>query len=328
MLYLLIFLLAFVVTFSYAVIKIRANKLEYPNPRSSHVLPTPSGGGVSFVMIILAFMGHLNWQEEVSWFITIGLLATALVGFLDDFQPLSVKTRLGIHLGSSSFILIGMLPVSSFLPMLLGFPVALVCILSLTWLLNLYNFMDGLDGLASVEAISSVGIIGMLLYWYEPNASDSLITLHFVVMSAVAGFMICNFPIAKVFMGDVGSGFLGLLLGALCLLCMKVSIDMFWVWVILLGVFIVDATMTLFRRFFAGVNVTQAHCSHAYQHAAQRYGSHKTVTLGVLCINLFWLSPWALLVTKGVINGMLAVIIAYIPLIAVAYRFKAGVEIR
>ncbi len=92
----------------------------------------------------------------------------------------------------------------------------------------------------------------------------------------------------------------------------------------MLGVFVVDATLTLLRRLLQKKKVYEAHRSHAYQHATQHVGAHKPVTLTVLAINLLWLAPWAYLAGTHIIDGFLALIIAYIPLVLLAFRWKAG----
>jgi Fuc2NAc and GlcNAc transferase len=125
-------------------------------------------------------------------------------------------------------------------------------------------------------------------------------------------------------MGDAGSGFLGVMLGGLSLQAAWVSSPMLWAWLILLGVFIVDATFTLFRRLLRGDKVYEAHRSHAYQFASRRFGRHLPVTVSVGLINLLWLLPIAVCVTCFGLDGALGVLVAYIPLIALAIKFHAG----
>ena len=126
------------------------------------------------------------------------------------------------------------------------------------------------------------------------------------------------------FMGDAGSGFLGIVLGVMSIQAAWVSSPLLWAWLILLGVFIVDATFTLIRRLVRGEKVYQAHRSHAYQYASRRFGSHRPVMLGVAAVNLFWLLPIALCVVWLGLDGAFGLIIAYAPLVALAVRFHAG----
>ncbi|ERO64639.1 hypothetical protein P308_22955 [Pseudomonas piscis] len=141
---------------------------------------------------------------------------------------------------------------------------------------------------------------------------------------AVLGFLYWNFPPARIFMGDAGSGFLGLVLGVLSIQAAWTSSKFFWVWLILLGVFIVDATFTLMRRLLRGDKVYEAHRSHAYQFASRRYGRHLPVTLAVLAINVLWLFPIAICVGLLGLDGMIGAVLAYVPLFVLAVRFHAG----
>lgn len=125
-------------------------------------------------------------------------------------------------------------------------------------------------------------------------------------------------------MGDAGSGFLGIVLGGLSLQAAWFSADFLWGWLILLGVFIVDATFTLFRRLLRGDKVYEAHRSHAYQFASRRFGKHLPVTAAVGAINLLWLLPIALGVTHYDLDGGLGLILAYAPLLVLAIKFRAG----
>ncbi|MCF8976462.1 glycosyl transferase, partial [Pseudomonas edaphica] len=133
-----------------------------------------------------------------------------------------------------------------------------------------------------------------------------------------------NFPKARIFMGDAGSGFLGITLGVLSLQAAWVSPQLLWSWLILLGVFITDATWTLLRRLLRGDKVYEAHRSHAYQFASRQFGKHAPVTLVVAAINIGWLLPMALLVGNGTVDGFLGLLVAYLPLIALAVKFRAG----
>lgn len=151
-----------------------------------------------------------------------------------------------------------------------------------------------------------------------------LIWVPLLLSMAVLGFLYWNFPPARIFMGDAGSGFLGLILGALSLAAAWQDANLLWVWLILLGVFIVDATFTLSRRLMRGDKVYEAHRSHAYQFASRKVGGHLPVTLSVLVINLFWLTPIAIGVGVLGLNGLLGLVIAYVPLMLLAVKYNAG----
>lgn len=247
------------------------------------------------------------------------------IGFLDDHGHISARWRLLGHFIAAAWALfwIGGLP-----PLVVaGFAVDLSWIghmlaaVYLVWLLNLYNFMDGIDGIASVEAIC-VCLGSALLYWLTGHELIAFTPL--LLAFAVVGFLYWNFPKARIFMGDAGSGFLGITLGVLSLQAAWVSPQLLWSWLILLGVFITDATWTLLRRLLRGDKVYEAHRSHAYQFASRQFGKHAPVTLVVAAINIGWLLPMALLVGNGTVDGFLGLLVAYLPLIALAVKFRAG----
>jgi Fuc2NAc and GlcNAc transferase len=127
-------------------------------------------------------------------------------------------------------------------------------------------------------------------------------------------------------MGDGGSGFLGFLMGSFALISGWELVELFWAWNILLGVFIVDATVTLIRRLIAGEQFSKAHRTHAYQYASREHNSHANVSVVVGMINILWLFPIACSVVSGQIHGLIGVLISYTPLLLVALRFHAGVK--
>jgi Fuc2NAc and GlcNAc transferase len=200
--------------------------------------------------------------------------------------------------------------------------------LYLVWLLNLYNFMDGIDGIAGVEAVSVSLGAAVLVYLATDSSSAVDISLPLLLAGAVAGFLVWNFPPARIFMGDAGSGFLGITIGILSLHAGALAPPLLWSWLILLGVFVVDATFTLLRRLLRGERVYQAHRSHAYQRAARRCGRHLPVTLAVAAINMFWLLPVAACVATGRLDGAAGLLIAYAPLVGAAARLGAGLPER
>lgn len=303
--------------------------MDVPNARSSHTVPTPRGGGVAIVVSflcavsVLAIVGRMESGGSLA-ILGAGVLV-ALVGFIDDHRHLAAGWRLFAHFAAAMWVLawIGGAPRLEWLGSavdlgMLGVALAAVY---LVWLLNLYNFMDGIDGIASVEAIC-VCVGGAILYLVVGRAD--LIPAPLVLAAAAAGFLYWNFPPAKIFMGDTGSGFLGIVLGIFSLQAAWVSPALLWSWLILLGVFIVDATWTLLRRLFHGARVYEAHRSHAYQRAIRAYRGHLPVTLTVAAINLLWLLPISLCVGAGFLDGMMAIAIAYAPLLAIAIFMGAG----
>ncbi len=308
---------------------LRAQMLDLPNERSSHSRPTPRGGGIGFVapFLGLALLLHLAEAVHPAFLMaTIGAGAlVASVGFIDDRGGLAARWRFLGHLLAAAWVVWHLWP----LPRLAAFgsifdlgPWAVpVAMLMVVWMVNLFNFMDGIDGIASVEAIC-VAVGGALAWWLAEPKADVAPALLFA--ACVTGFLIWNFPPARIFMGDVGSGFLGLVVALLALWSSLETPHVFWCWLILVGCFMTDATITLVRRVYRGEKFSEAHRSHAYQYASRRHGSHRTVTLGVLTINLLWLLPMACAVAIGWLDGVIAFVIAYVPLFWLAFRYKAG----
>lgn len=303
--------------------------LDFPSARSSHSIPTPRGGGVAIVLSfllalpVLAFAGFLSWAT--TWAMLGAGAGIAVLGFLDDHGHIAARWRLLGHFSASVWALYwlgGQPAITLFdINLELGWVGHILAVFYLVWMLNLYNFMDGIDGIASVEAIFAC-LGASLLYWLA--GFDSLVFVPLVLAMSVAGFLYWNFPPARIFMGDAGSGFLGIILGLISLQAAWVSPELLWVWLILLGVFIVDATVTLIRRLLRGDKVYEAHRSHAYQFASRQYGRHLPITVAVAAINLFWLLPVATCVVLWGLDGALGLILAYVPLVILAIKFHAG----
>lgn len=303
--------------------------LDLPNSRSSHVTATPRGGGAAFALVFLCAIALGVWLDQVAWQLGAALggagSCIALLGFWDDRGHVPVRWRLLGHTLSAVWLLswIGGLPA---LPLGgqsldLGWVGGMLAALYLVWMLNLYNFMDGINGIAAIEALL-VCAGGALLAMGSDNTAGLYLTL--ILAAAISGFLPWNFPNARIFMGDVGSSFLGLTLGGLALQAAWSEPRLFWSWMILLSVFIVDASWTLLRRLTRGERVHLPHRNHAYQHAALRAGSHTPVTSCVALINGLWLLPIALWV--GLYDGseVLGLLLAWLPLLAVAIFFRAG----
>ena len=326
--------ISFILTWVLRRYALARSLMDIPNARSSHSVPTPRGGGVAIVLSFLLALPLLACMDLIAWPLTWALLGAgagvAVLGFLDDHGHIAARWRLLGHFSAAIWALFwlgGLPPVGLFgFPFSLGWLSNVLAVVYLVWLLNLYNFMDGIDGIASVEAIC-VCLGGALLYSLLGFAGTGLLSawiLPMLLAAAVVGFLLWNFPPARIFMGDAGSGFLGITLGVLSLQAAWVMPQLLWSWLILLGVFIVDATFTLLRRLLRGDKVYEAHRSHAYQYASRRFGRHLPVTLVVAGINLLWLLPVALWVGLGGVDGLLGLMVAYLPLLGLAVKYHAG----
>ena len=326
---LLTLLVSFALTAVVRKLAISKSVMDIPNARSSHSIPTPRGGGVAivvaFLLAAIAAYGYGVVEPSIALGIVFAGSVIALIGFFDDLGHIAARWRLLGHFSAAIWLVwvIGGLPPIALFGQTISLGVVgnVLAVVYLVWMLNLYNFMDGIDGLASLEAIT-VCLSGALLA--SLAGEGQIVLLPLLLAAAAAGFLVWNFPPARIFMGDAGSGFLGIVLGGLALQAALHEPQLFWCWLILLGVFIVDATYTLMRRLVRGDKVYEAHRSHGYQFASRHYGRHLPVTLGVVGLNLIWLLPIALCVLLLGLDGVLGLLIAYAPLLWLAVRFRAG----
>jgi Fuc2NAc and GlcNAc transferase len=309
---------------------LQRNLIDVPNVRSSHASPTPRGGGVAIVVafftgaLLLAGLGVLN--TRILGALLIGGSAMALVGYLDDRWHLRASVRFGAHLAAALGVvtLLGGIPESTLAHwgihgVWMG---GLVTVLVLVWITNLFNFMDGVDGIAGSEAVFVSGA-GAWLNWSVGGAAGLTAAMS-CLAAASLGFLRWNWPPARIFMGDAGSGFLGFSLALLGLAASQSGILPFEVWAILGGVFLVDATVTLIGRMLRGERWFEAHRTHAYQHLARRWKSHLPVTILVMMINVFWLLPLAFLATKFPSYVLWLLATALAPLVALVIACGAG----
>jgi Fuc2NAc and GlcNAc transferase len=303
--------------------------LDVPNQRSSHEQPTPRGGGLAVVIATTTGISVLGLLHQLDLPLTLALaggLLVAGVGMLDDHRPLPARARLIAHLAAAGWALwwLGGLP-----PLLLNTHLAVsgwggyvLGALGIVWAINLFNFMDGIDGIAASEAIFialGAAALGTLL---GVSGGVSLAALLFA--AACAGFLWWNWPPARIFLGDVGSGYLGYVIVVLAVAATRENPVALWVWLILGGAFFVDATVTLARRTARGEAVHQAHRSHAYQALARRFQSHRTVTVTIAMVNVVWLLPAAWFAARHPQLAVTVVLVAFAPLALLALLFGAG----
>lgn len=261
----------------------RRNILDIPNERSSHARPTPRGGGLVIVLVSLSFylFYALFVARSFSPEYFFGALLVAAISWADDLYSVSFVWRFLIH-AVAAFLLVQSLneslfsapPFDSAVVKIAGF--AAVC-LWIVWMTNAYNFMDGIDGIAGAQAIAA-GFgwlaIGKILHLETVGVFGG------VIAAASLGFLILNWHPAKVFMGDVGSAFLGFSFAALPVLAFRESGSGAAAWisiaVALVWLFFFDTIVTLARRILRRENIWRAHRSHIYQQLTnERRLSHK-----------------------------------------------------
>lgn len=301
----------------YLLLARRWQILDLPNERSSHELPTPHGGGLPLYLAFFAGVAIATltgWNVQAHYLIFL-VTAAALVaiGVIDDFRGLSLRLRFVLYamccLGTVA-VLGPFGSAGTAMPLLLGG----LAVLALLWLLNLYNFMDGIDGIAAMQCI--LACAGASLLAIQQGADPAFLQFCLLLAAAQVGFLVWNWPTARLFMGDAGSVATGYLLGALAIFGSVQEYLPITCWAILLGCFIVDASVTLAWRMATGQPFTQPHRQHAYQRLSRHFGGHLPVVFILLAINAVWLLPLAWFAAMYPKYGFLLVILAYLPLLA------------
>ena len=324
---------SFVLTAATRKRAIKNNHLDIPNERSSHSLPTPRGAGIAIVATFFVGLLVLLVNDTISSrdFFTLAApgLIVAFIGRLDDLgRVTSAKLRLVGHFICASIAvwLATGLPALPLTESIIDFGVAgdIAAVIYLVWMLNLFNFMDGIDLITGIQTLTTCLGAAILLV---VSTDSGLWLLVAVMAAAIFGFMCFNLPPAKIFLGDVGSGFIGFTIGAISLVVGKDEPLVAWSMIILLSVFVTDATVTLLRRLLNREHVYVAHRTHAYQHLSKKLNHHLPVSVGIGAINMFFLLPIAWLVSESVIVPIFGLLISYVPLVIVAVLLKAGKKI-
>lgn len=322
------FLISVVMTGVMRGYALKRQLMDIPNERGSHSVSTPRGGGLAIVLgfvVLLPAAAVLGRADSILLLATMPAVgAVAAVGFWDDHGHVPARYRIVVHFAAVFWAVVllghalviplpwGVFEAGWFALLLLG--------VGMVWFLNLFNFMDGIDGIAAVEAVF-IAFSGSVLCGM---AGMQGVSLAFAALGAASlGFLLWNWPPARIFMGDAGSGFLGAALGILSYAAAVEGGVTLWSWLILAAVFVTDASVTLARRLFRGEKWYEPHRSHAYQRASRRWG-HRAVTLGVIFIDIGWLLPLAYYVFLQPQKGVIIALVAYMPLILLALKIGAG----
>ena len=271
-----------------------------PEKRSSHIEPTPKGGGLMIVIAYLSCFLLMEYDSNSLYdhssfnILVIGIFLAAVYGFLDDFRDRGAIPKLIIQMIMSSLLIFTFSDyISNAIPFdgLLNYLIQFIIWFFFVWFSNAINFMDGIDGMlasGSFFVILSISIILVL----SGVAIDQLIFIHLLLPCLII-FLLFNFSKNKIFLGDSGSLFLGYYISFLILYSLKeYNLDI-WVWLILLSHFLVETTGTTLIRFIMLKDWYKPHKSHAYQNLARILENHKKVTLFAIIYNLFWLFPLA-----------------------------------
>lgn len=304
--------------------------IDVPDERRNHSQSTPRGAGLGLVISVVASLWALSYYQLLTYTqslaISVAALLVAGVGFADDHRPLPPWVRVVIQCLATIAVLIG-IQIPPQLELVAGLSLSgwvlyTAVFAGIIWMINLYNFMDGIDAIVCTELVSVCALMGALLFyfqWWSYNLS-----LVLVLGTAAAAFLCFNWPPAKLFMGDVCSGFLGLMMAVMALLLWRQSELLLWVWLILQLAFLVDTGVTLIHRLLRGQTLYQAHSTHAYQQAFRRYRRAEPILICLFLLKLCWLSGCAMAVLMEWVSGLSGLLISSIPLVVLAFYFKAG----
>jgi len=302
---------------------LRRYALARPNARSSHVMPTPQGGGIAVIAATLLVAAALATMMGFVIPLTLvgAMLALGLVGFADDVRPIPVLPRLALQAAAVAAVL---LAAPADLRIVPDWPIALergLLLIAGLWFVNLVNFMDGLDLMTVAEAVPITGLLVLLGWLGEFPASSTIIAA--ALCGTMLGYAPFNKPVARVFLGDVGSLPIGLLLG---LLLLQLAWQHHLAAALLLPLYyLMDATITLLRRMARGEPFWAAHRSHFYQRATDRGYTVPRVIGEVFVLNLVLaaLALATILIDSAIADGV-GLIAGTIAVAVVLRRFAAG----
>jgi UDP-N-acetylmuramyl pentapeptide phosphotransferase/UDP-N-acetylglucosamine-1-phosphate transferase len=304
---------------------LRHDILDQPNERSSHNAPTPRGGGLGMLAALLPvwlaipfFLPTASAEGALTtahWVIPLAALLLAGVSWIDDLMTIGPLPRLGAQFAAAlagAFLIKG----AVFQGLLPGPIETIVVAIGWVWFVNLFNFMDGIDGISGVEACA-IGVGILLIGGVGTQPLEAAHGQALAVAAAAAGFLVWNWPPARIFLGDSGSVPLGYLLGWLLL---SLAASGAWQAAAILPLYYLgDATITLFRRIARGEKFWHAHRDHFYQIAIKRGLSHARVSTAIAFVNLLLIGlalisvladpgtlwPWLALLAAGILVALL-----------------------
>ena len=283
MIYIVLFLFSFFLTYLVKVYATKKALVDIPNDRNSHSVAVPHGGGIAIAVswfVGISYLYYFDQMQSPLYFAFMIGVVLSVVSYLDDLFHLSAKVRLVVQsfvAGIGLYFLGGLDEINLFFFTIdNGIVTNIFAFFLILWFINLYNFLDGIDGYAGSEAVF-LGLAGFVIF------GDSFL-LIFVV--SVLGFLIWNWHPAKIFMGDVGSTLLGYNIAIFTIYYANQDPLNLWIWITLFGLFWFDATLTLWKRYKNHEQLSQAHKKHAYQRLVQSGWSHSKVVKFSIAVNL------------------------------------------
>lgn len=294
----------------------RRGMLDRPGHRRSHVTATPRGGGIGIVLAMLVCLPGVlwgTWPVSVIAGLVASLVLVAGAGWWDDHRSLAVLPRLVAQFAG----------VSLFSVLLLGYSLSLwwlpLLLLGGVWSINLHNFMDGIDGMLAVQTMFVA--CGLALLSLFAHQSAVAIASASLALAAFA-FWCYNRSPARIFMGDVGSGSVGLLIFVLTAMLWRIDHALVWPALILSSSFMVDASLTLLSRMLGGRRWYAAHREHLFQWQVRSGLPHSRVVAGYLGWNVVFVLPMTWLACSHLHWAPAITIVAYLCALALWLLLK------
>ena len=282
----------------------RRNLIDLPGARRSHVTPTPRGGGIGIVIAVLlglAALAYLLPHMALPARLMIAIALIATIGWIDDHRPLPAWLRLAVHFIAVAIWLAPLigaaLSSSQQLDTTPWQTAGIIAVLGLAcvWSINLHNFMDGIDGLLALQAIFVLLVLAVLCL-RDGHVQHGLQMGLWI--TAIFGFLPFNFPRARIFMGDVGSGALGLLIAVAAIWQLSAQASAPLSGLVAVSAFVIDATCTLLWRALSGQPWYRAHREHLYQWMTRVGMSHARVVVWYMSWNVLIALPLLYLINR------------------------------
>ncbi len=294
---------------------------DVPNARSLHNKSTPNIGGLPILILFFfntIYLYFSTFSINEIYFI-ICLFIISFIGLMDDFFKLSSLTRFIFQFFvslMSSFISLFFANLEINQNINISFFIIFFCSLFLIILfINIFNFMDGINGLVSIKSILFLITIFFFLIisnYNIPLEFKNIEKFILIISILLLFFLPWNFPIAKIFMGDSLSYFLGYFISFLIILLSLIDLKFIWISLILLSLFLVDTCLTILFRLVKKINIFKPHKTHAYQILTQYFQSHVYVTIFEVLVYLIILLPISFLILIDFFNGFFITIVIYL----------------
>ncbi len=267
---------------------IRVGMIVQPGARQSHQHATPTGGGLGIIFTVVLTTVCINAFQALPdfwWFNMVpGILLLVLVGWFDDKKPLASTLRLLVQFIVSLWLLL----FAGFLDLAQHAVLIALTTITVVWMMNLYNFMDGSNGMAGFQGVFCATVFAVL---FALGGEPAMALIALPVAAACCGFLPLNFPEARVFMGDVASVPLGFIFAGFAVYGVNAGVFGWWIPVLVMSVFIVDASLTLAARVIQQKQWYTAHKQHVYQRLIERELSHSQVSMVYQAINVVIVLP-------------------------------------